>query len=289
MNSRTEFLENIFSPKYDYSKVFYYKTCRNEKFSIQNLTFWKFFFSNFHCAGKRLLQNLITFFLKISFQTLIFKEKVYFKIMPFKKSTKNEKLVVFPGTNWVRTFFFRCEFLIEIWFLNKNWTQKLSFWKIFFLQNMIIRKFFIIKLAGTKSSQFKTWHFGNFSFQIFIVQENVCFRIWLLFFWKFLFKLWFSMKKFATKSCLLKWARRVKTMLFFPEQIESERFFSDLNFWSKSDFSINIELKNWVSGQYSFSRIWLFEKFFIIKSAGMKNSQFTIWNFEKMSFQNLIL
>ena len=147
MNSKTEFLENVFSPKYDYSKVFYYKTCRNEKFSIQNLTFWKFFFSNFHCAGKRLLQNLITFFLKISFQTLIFNEKVCYKVMPFKMSTQSENYVVFPGANWVRTFFFRFEFLIEIWFLNKNWAQKLSFWTIIFLQNMIIWKVFYYKIC----------------------------------------------------------------------------------------------------------------------------------------------
>ena len=203
------------SPQNDYSKTFFIEVNQDEKILIQKLV---------NLWGKTSLQNS-TFFQKVPFQNRIFKEKVYFKIMPFKKSTKSEKLFAFPGTNWVRTFFFRCEFLIEIWFLNKNWTQKLSFWKMFFLQNMIIRKFFIIKLAGTKSSQFKTWPFGNFSFQIFIVQENVCFRIWLLFFWKFLFKLWFSMKKYATKSCLLKWARRVKTMLFFPEQIESERFF----------------------------------------------------------------
>ena len=67
-------------------------------------------------------------FKKFHFKFLIFKEKVYFKIMPFKISTKSENYVVFPGTNWVKTFFFGCEFFIEIWFLIKNWTQKLSFW-----------------------------------------------------------------------------------------------------------------------------------------------------------------
>ena len=266
---------------------FYYKICRNEKFSIQNLTFWKFFISNFHCARKRLLQNLILsgkfhfrlwflikkvcykvmpfrmstkseqlvvlrwanrvktlflrcddfieiwflnenwiqnlnfrknslstkrlldkffrnppgqknldsktdqfvgknftsesdiFFKKFHFKFVIFKGKFYFKVMPFKISTKSENLAFFPGTNWVRTFFFRCEFLIEIWFLNKKWTQKLSFWKIFFLSRIwLFEKFSIIKSAGTKYSQYKTWHFGNFSFQNFIVQENACFRMW---------------------------------------------------------------------------------------------------------------
>ena len=55
----------------------------------------------------------------------------------------------------------------------------------------------------------------------------------------------------------------MKTMLFFPEQIESKRFFSDVNFSSKPGFSIKIEFKNWVSGKYFFSRIWLFELFCI--------------------------
>ena len=77
----------------------------------------------------------------------------------------------------------------------------------------------------------------------------------------------------------------MKTMLFFPEQIESERFFSDVNFWSKSDFSIKIELKNWLSGKYFFSKIWLFEKFFIIKSAATKNSQFKTWPFGNFLFK----
>ena len=42
--------------------------------------------------------------------------------------------------------FFRCDFFIEILFLNKNWTQKLSFWKINFLQKMIIRKILFSKI-----------------------------------------------------------------------------------------------------------------------------------------------
>ena len=92
---------------------------------------------------KILLQNLIVFFRKISFQTLIFKEKVCYKVMPFKMSTKSGKFVVFCGANWVKTTFFRCEFLIDIWFLNKNWTQKLSFWKNFVSTKRFFEKFFI--------------------------------------------------------------------------------------------------------------------------------------------------
>ena len=233
MNSKTEFLENIFSPKYDYSKSFLlWKTAgtKNSQFKTwpfgnfpfqifivqENVCFriWFFLFHKFHfklwfsmkkfatkscrlkSAGKmrnlfivrgayrvktlflkgdvfieirflneywiqnlnfknnplstkRLLEKLFRnppgrktldsktfrfvgknftskfdfFFPKIPFQTLIFNEKACFKIMPFKISTKSENYVVFPGTNWVRIFFFRCELLIEIWFLNKNWTQ----------------------------------------------------------------------------------------------------------------------------------------------------------------------
>ena len=127
---------------------------------------------------------------------------------------------------------------------------------------MIIRKILFSKSAGTKISQFKTWHFRVFSFQIFIVQENVCFRIWFFLFHKFLFKLWFSMKKFATKSCRLKSAGKVRNLFIVRGANRVKTlFFSDVNFSSKSDFSIKIEVKNWVSGKEVFSKNWLFEKF----------------------------
>ena len=375
MNSKTEFLENISSPENDHSKCSVFEICRNEKFSIQNLTFWnfffqifivqenfaseseyffsenfvsnshfqwkkyatkscflkwarkvknlllaskqieskrlfldvnfsskpdfsikiefknwvsgkyffprkwlfemfcirnlperkilnskpdisEFFFSNFHCAGKFCFRIWILFLWKFHFKLSFSMKKVCYKVMLFKMSTQSEKLVVGLEANRVKTFFFRCEFFIETWFLNKNWIQKLSFWKIFLPQKMIIRNVLYSKSAGTKNSQFKTWHFGIFSFQIFIVREKVCFRIWFLFFCKILFKLWFSMKKFATKSCLLKWARKVKNLLLAAEQIESQRFFSDVKLSSKPDLSIKIEFKNWVSGKYFFPRKW---------------------------------
>ena len=192
MNSKTDFLENIFSPKYDYSKVFYYKICRNEKISIQNLTFWKFFFSNFHCAGKRLLQNLIPFFLKISFQTLIFNEKVCYKVMPFKMSTQSEKLVVVRGANRVKTLFLRRDVLIEIWFLNKNWTQNLIFRKILSPQNDF-SKIILSKSARTKNSRFKNWS---------ICRKKLHFKI-RSFFQKFSFQNLIFNEKFTSKSCLL--------------------------------------------------------------------------------------
>ena len=89
-------LKNWISGKYFFSRI-----CLFENFCFRNLPerrilnsktgFLKFFFSKFHCAGKRLLQNLIPFFLKISFQTLIFNEKVCYKVMPFKISRQIKK------------------------------------------------------------------------------------------------------------------------------------------------------------------------------------------------------
>ena len=155
MNSKTEFLEKKFSPKYDYSKAFYSKICRNKQFSIQNLTFWKFFFSNFHCAGKLFLQNLITFFLKISFQTLIFNEKVCYKVKPFEMSTQSEKLVVGRGANRVKTLFLRRDVFIEIWFLDINWTENLIFRKNFVSTKWFFEKFFIENRQNKKLSILK--------------------------------------------------------------------------------------------------------------------------------------
>ena len=115
----------------------------------------------------------------------------------------------------------------ESWFLNKNWTQKLSFRKIFFLQNMIFRKDLFSKAARMKNFQFKT----NLTFWKFFISNFHCagkpfFQNLILFFLgKLHFKLWLSMKEFATKSCLLKWARKVINLLLSAEQIESKRYF----------------------------------------------------------------
>ena len=131
---KTFFSDVTFSSKSDFSikielknwvsgKYFFSRVCLFEKFFIRNLPerrilnsksdFLKFFFSIFHCAGKRLLQNLISFFRKISFQTLIFNEKVCYKVMPFKMSTQREKLVVVRGANRVKTLFLRRDFFLS--------------------------------------------------------------------------------------------------------------------------------------------------------------------------------
>ena len=241
----------ILSPQNEFSNSILSKSARRKNSR----------FKNWSICRKKLHFKIQFFFQKSPFQNLISNEKVYFKIMPFKKSTKSEKFVVFRGGNQIKTLFLRCDVLIEIWFLNKNWTQNLFFGNYFFLHKFIIQNVLFSKSAGTKNSQLKTWHFGNFSYQIFIVQENVCFRIWFLFFWKFLFKLWFSMKNFATKSCLLKRARKVKNLLFCAEEIKSKRYFLDVMYWSKSDSSIKIELKIYFSEITFFSTNLLFKMF----------------------------
>ena len=192
MNSKTEFLENISSPEKDYSKFFVFEICRNEKFSIQNLKFWKVFFSKFHCAGKRLLQNLIPFSLKTSFQTLIFNEKVFYKIMLFKMSTQSEKFVVGRRANRVKTLCLRRDVFIEIWFLDINWTQNVIFRKILSPQNDFWKSF-LSKSAKTKNSRFKNWS---------ICRKKLHSKF-EFFFRKFHFKTRFSMERFTSKSCLL--------------------------------------------------------------------------------------
>ena len=191
---KTWFLDIKFFPKYDYPKILVFEICRNEKFSIQNLTFWNFFFSNFHCAGKRLLQNLITFFLKISFQTLIFNEKVFYKIMFCKMSTQSEKLVVGRWANRVKTLCLRRDVFIEIWFLDINWTENLIFRKIFVSTKWFFEKFFIEIRQDKKLSNLKLIKLlekTSLQNPTFLSKNSIS-------------NLWFSKKRFTSKSCLLK-------------------------------------------------------------------------------------
>ena len=218
-----------------------------------------------------MLHNLILFFERISFQTLIFNGKACFKIMPFKISTKSEKLVVVRGANRIKTLFLRRDVFIETWFLNINWTQNLSLRKIC-LHKMIFRIVFYRNPPGRKTLDSKTDHFVG---KNFTSKSDIFFK-------KFQFKFLIFKEKVYFKIMPFKISAKKENYLVFPgANWVRTFFFSDVNFLSKSDFSIKTELKNWVSGKYSFSRIWLFEKFFIIKSAGTKVFQFTTWNFEK--------
>ena len=194
-------------------------------------------------VGNNFTSRFDFFFQKNPFQNVIFNGKVYFKTMPFKTSTKSENYVVFLGANWVRTFFFRCEFLIEIWFLNKNWTQKLSFWKIFFLQNMIIRKVFFYKICRNEKFSIHNLKFWKKVFSKSHFVRKSLLQNMIPFSRKNHLKLWFLMKKFASKSCLLKKARKMKNLFFLLSKLSQNVFFrceiwflnkrwtQKLNFW----------------------------------------------------------
>ena len=186
-------LKNWVSGKYFFSRIWLF-----EMFCIRNLPERKIFnskpdllekfLSNFHCAGKLLLQNLITFFLKISFQTLIFNEKVCYKVMPFKMSTQSEKLVVGRGANRVKTLFLRRDVFIEIWFLDVNWTENLIFRKKFVSTKWFFEKFFIENRQDKKTDQFVGKNFTSksdiffkkFHFKFLIFKENFTSKSWLL-------------------------------------------------------------------------------------------------------------
>ena len=125
---------------------------------------------------------------------------------------------------------------------------------------MIIRKVFLSESTRTKNSWFKNWS---------ICGRKLHFKI-RLFFKKFLFKIEFSMKRFTSKSCLLKKARKVKKLLFFAEQIESKRYSLDVMFLSKSDSSIKIELEIYFSEKKICLHRMIFRKVFYRNPPGQE-------------------
>ena len=149
------------SPQNDLSKSILSKSARTKNFRFKN---WSICRKNFHF-------KIRIFFQKIPFQNLIFNEKVYFRIMPFKISTKIEKLVVFRGGNQVKTLFLRCDVLIDIWFLNINWTQNINFGNYFFSTNWLFKKFRFRNLPERKT----------FNWKPDILEFFGCFRIWYFF------------------------------------------------------------------------------------------------------------
>ena len=192
MNSKTEFLEKLSSPEYDYSKSFYYKICQNENFSIQNLTFWKVFISKFHCAGGRLLQNLILF-RKYHFKLWFSMKKFATMSCLLKRVRKMNKLLFCAEQIESKLYFLDVMFLSKYdpqWKLNsKSKFQK----KILSPENDFWKNVFR-NPTERKTLDSKTDHFvGKNSISKFE-----------FFFQKFRFKLWFSMKKLVSKSCLLK-------------------------------------------------------------------------------------
>ena len=163
---------------------------------------------------RRTLASESDSFRKISFQTLIFNEKVCNNVMPFKTSTKSEQLVVLRGPNRVKTLFLRCHVFIEIWFLNENWIQNLNFKKIS-LRKTIIGKSFS-KSARTKNSRFKNLsscrkklHFKNriffpkIPFQTLIFNEKACFKI-----------MPFKISTKSEKNCCFLWSKLSQNVFF---------------------------------------------------------------------------
>ena len=169
MNSKTEFVENISSPEYDYLKSFLFEICRNEEFSIQKLTFWNFSSQISIVQENVCFRIWFIFFWKFHFKIRFPMKKFAIKSCLLKWARKVKNLLSFAEHIESKRFCFRCEFFIETWFLCKNWIQKLSFWKIFLLQNMFIRKILYSKSAGTKNSQFK-----NRLFEIFFLKFPLC-------------------------------------------------------------------------------------------------------------------
>ena len=278
-------------------KVFYSKSAgtKNSQFKI-----WLFeiFLLNFSLCRKTFASESDSFFQRISFQTLNFNGNACFKIMAFKISTKSEKFVVFCGGNQIKTLFVRCDVLIEIWFLNKNWTQNLFLGNYLFSTNSIFKKFCFRNLPEWKTLNWKPDILEIFLFQIFFVQENVCFRICFFFSESFISNSDFQWESLY-KVMPFKMSTQTEKLVVSAEQIESKCFFSDVNFSSKPDFSLKIEFKNWVSGKNFFSRIW-YSKCFVFEIC--RNEKFSIqnltfWNFFFSNFhctgkrllQNLIL
>ena len=128
--------------------------------------------------------------------------------MPFVIGTKNEKFVVFRGANQVKTLFLKCEFLIEIWFLKKIELQ-ISFSENNFSPQNDYSKTFVLEICRKEKFSIQNLTFWKFLFSNFHCAGKRLLQNLIPFFGKFHFKLWFSMKKFATRSCLLKGARKV--------------------------------------------------------------------------------
>ena len=226
MNSKTEFLEIFLLQNMIIWKVFYSKSAGTKNSQFKNWLL-KFFFSNFHCAGKRLLQNLIPFFLKISFQTLICNERVCYKVMPFKISTQTEKLVVVRGAKRVKTLFLSRDVFIEIWFLNVNWTQNLNFRKILSPQNDL-SKSILSKSDRTKNFRFKNWS---------ICRKKLHFRI-RHFFQKIPFQISVFQRKFYFKIMLFKISTKIEKLVVFRGGNQVKTLFLRCDVLSTSDSSI---------------------------------------------------
>ena len=218
--------------------------------------------------------------------------------MAFKISTKSEKFVVFCGGNQIKTLFVRCDVLIEIWFLNKNWTQNLFLRNYLFSTNSIFKKFCFRNLPEWKTLNWKPDILEIFLFKFSLYRKTFASESVSFFSESFNSNSDFQWESLY-KVMPFKMSTQTEKLVVSAEQIESKRFFSDVNFSSKPDFSIKIEFKNWVSWKNFFSRIW-YSKCFVFEIC--RNEKFSIqnltfWNFVFSNFhctgkrllQNLIL
>ena len=180
LGSKSDFWK-MFFPKSLLFEKFGFRNLPGKKFSTQNLTGWKFFESRSHFVVEILLQNLIPFFQKISFETLFFNEKVCFKTMPFKISTKNKKISLlctvqieskrrFSDVIFSSKSDFPIKIELKTWFFDKKFFPKYDYSKSLVFEICRDQKFSIRNLTLWKMS-----------FQILTVWEKVCFRIWFLF------------------------------------------------------------------------------------------------------------
>ena len=159
MNSKTEFQENIFSPKYDFSKSFVFEICRDEKFSIQNKpNILEIFHFKFSLCRKTLAPESDAFFSANFISNSYFQWKICYKVMPLKWARKVKNLLLSAEQIESKRYFLDVMFFIETWFLNINWTQNLSFRKSLSPQNDFPNSI-LSKSARTKNSRFKNWSF----------------------------------------------------------------------------------------------------------------------------------
>ena len=234
------------------------------------------FISKFHCAGKRLLQNLILFFLgKFHFELWFSIKNLATKSCLLKWARKVRILLFSAEQIESKQFFSDMKFSSESCF-SKKIELKIYFSEINFSPQNEYSKSFVLEICGNEKFSIQNVTIWSFFISKFHCVGKRLLQNLILFFGKLHFKLCFSMKNFATKSCLLKWARIVNNLLFCAEQIESKRYFLDVMFLSKSDSSMKIEFK-----------IYFSENIFSPQKEYSKSFVFKICRDEKLSKHNL--
>ena len=248
MNSKFISQKLPFLHKFNIQKVLFSKSAGMKNSQLKTWHFGNFPFQIFFVQENVCFRICFFFFPKVSFQTLIFNERVCTKSCLLKWARKLKNLL-FPRSKLSQNVFFRCEFFIETWFLNKNWIQKLSFWKKFLLQNMIFEMFCIRNLPERKilnskpdilefclfkfSLYRKTFasesdsFFRKISFQTLIFDERVCYKV-----------MPFKMSTQSEKLVVVRGANRFKTLflrcdVFIEIWFLNENWIQTLNFRKK--------------------------------------------------------